>query len=274
MTSLANSLHRVCNQDYSCAMNIAFIPAKGKSSRVPKKNLQVLGNKSLVRITLEFAEGLELFDYIYLSTDSVEIVASATGSSQFDRNFIDADNGTVFHARNKLFIHKRREGDSEISSRTIAPLLDCLKVGNHQKGFINILQPTSPFRSKGEYQEIYTKLLASAAQSAMSVKQVQGVHPLKCFQLKSDGEIDLINGQQNFLTTPMQELPPYYVADGAYYMMRIEHLLSDEQILSKRVSAYVRSGFKTLNIDTLDDLELAKAAVESRPGLIESAQIM
>ncbi len=111
---------------YNFGMNIAFIPAKGTSNRVPRKNLQLLGGKSLVRITLEFAEDQRLFDYVYLSTDSVEIVRSATGSKQFDQAFLNSEQGVVFHTRNNLYVHKRRDGHSSQSAKTIVPLLDCL----------------------------------------------------------------------------------------------------------------------------------------------------
>lgn len=241
-------------------MNIAFIPAKGTSNRVPRKNLQKLGDNSLVRISLEFAESLNYFDYIYLSTDSEEVILSATGSRELTDLFTNSENGVVLPARNNLFLHKRLDGDSDEFARTISPLRNCLEVMNQNFGVVTILQPTSPFREHSEFWEIINLFNSVSAPSMISVKQVEDVHPLKCFQLNENGEILIVNQQLQNLTVPIQDLPRYYVADGAYYITRIEHLLSADQILSHHTKVFVRHGLRTLNVDTVEDLLLARWA--------------
>jgi CMP-N-acetylneuraminic acid synthetase len=260
---MLRSLHLAAGCDYICNMNIAFIPAKGTSSRIPKKNLQTLAGLSLTRITLDFAENLDFFDYIYLSTDSKEIVASATDSRLFDDIFVNSDKGSVFHASKNLYIHKRRDGDSKESARTIDPLLDCLKIGMHTTGILTILQPTSPFRTRSEYREMVRRFHAGTANSMFSIKEIQGLHPLKSFQVKSDGELLLTDGQFDYLTTPVQELPQFYAADGAYYITKIDYLLAYKEILAKQTMTYLRKGICTLNIDTLEELETARRATKT-----------
>jgi CMP-N-acetylneuraminic acid synthetase len=250
-------------------MNIAFIPAKGTSARVPDKNLQMLGEKSLVQITLEFAESLGLFDRIYLSTDSAEIVGSATRSSQFNKTFLNSNKGEIMHARDELYIHRRRDGDSSQSAQTISPLLNCLSIGSHASGNLTILQPTSPFRLNSEYQEIFRKFHEGSATSLISVRRLEGLHPLKCFQIEIDDSLSVTEERLDFLTTPVQNLPKYYAADGAYYLTKIEHLIANKEILSKQTMTYLRQGIYSLNIDTLEELEFAKRFIETNPNVIE-----
>lgn len=52
---------------------IAFIPAKTDSTRLKKKNLQVIANKTLVEHTIEYAMGSDYIKDIIVSTESDEI---------------------------------------------------------------------------------------------------------------------------------------------------------------------------------------------------------
>ena len=243
-------------------MHIAFIPAKGTSKRVLRKNLQILGGKSLVKITLDFAESLKFFDFIYLSTDSTEIVFSATGSQKHVDAFESMGEGEVLHVRNELFIHKRREGDSNESTPTVVAVLDALRARSHNTGILTILQPTSPFRSHSEFRNLIFEFQKSSAPSMVSVKEMQDIHPLKSFQINEERRIFLPEHQFHYLTTPIQNLPKYFCPDGAYYLINIDYLVTSENILSSESMVYVRSGISTLNIDTNEQMEIARSLFE------------
>ena len=52
---------------------IAFIPAKTDSTRLPKKNLQVINNKTLVEHTIDYALDSQYIKDIVVSTESDEV---------------------------------------------------------------------------------------------------------------------------------------------------------------------------------------------------------
>ncbi len=52
---------------------IAIIPAKGNSTRLPKKNFQLIKSKTLVEHAIEYAKSSNYIKKIYVSTDSEEI---------------------------------------------------------------------------------------------------------------------------------------------------------------------------------------------------------
>ena len=54
-------------------MNIAFIPARGGSTRIPDKNLQVFHGKTLIEWAIKNAKDSKCFDRIVVSTDSMMI---------------------------------------------------------------------------------------------------------------------------------------------------------------------------------------------------------
>lgn len=54
-------------------MIIAIIPARGGSKRLPGKNIKDLAGKPLIAWTIEAAIQSNIFDHVFVSTDSEEI---------------------------------------------------------------------------------------------------------------------------------------------------------------------------------------------------------
>ena len=54
-------------------MNIAIIPARGGSKRIPKKNIKEFAGKPLIAYSIEIAKNSNLFDRVIVSTDDDEI---------------------------------------------------------------------------------------------------------------------------------------------------------------------------------------------------------
>lgn len=68
-------------------MNIAIIPARGGSRRIPGKNIRLFHGKPIIAYSIETARASGLFDKIVVSTDSVEVatVAKAYGAKIHNR---------------------------------------------------------------------------------------------------------------------------------------------------------------------------------------------
>ena len=64
------------------SLNIAIIPARGGSKRLPNKNIMLLADKPLIVWTIEAALDSHCFDHVYVSTDSkdVAIIAKIAGA--------------------------------------------------------------------------------------------------------------------------------------------------------------------------------------------------
>ena len=54
-------------------MNIAIIPARGGSKRIPRKNIKVFSGKPIIAYALEVAMRSKLFDHIIVSTEDQKI---------------------------------------------------------------------------------------------------------------------------------------------------------------------------------------------------------
>ncbi len=57
--------------------NIAIIPARGGSTRVPRKNIRLFHGKPIIAYSIETAKASWLFDQVYVSSDDDEILTIA-----------------------------------------------------------------------------------------------------------------------------------------------------------------------------------------------------
>ena len=75
---------------------VAFIPARGGSVRVPRKNIRDFRGKPIIAYSIENAQKCGLFDDIYVSTDDAEIwdVAVKYGAKPTPRPTDDGSRGT------------------------------------------------------------------------------------------------------------------------------------------------------------------------------------
>ena len=54
-------------------MNIAVIPARGGSKRIPRKNIKLFGGKPMIAYAIAAAKASGLFARVLVSTDDAEI---------------------------------------------------------------------------------------------------------------------------------------------------------------------------------------------------------
>ena len=64
-------------------MNVAIIPARGGSTRIPRKNVRPFHGKPIIQYSIECAKKSRLFDAIYVSTDDpmIGIIAHHAGAT-------------------------------------------------------------------------------------------------------------------------------------------------------------------------------------------------
>ena len=58
-------------------MNIAIIPARGGSKRIPRKNIKLFCGKPMIAWSIEAALNSECFEQVIVSTDDEEIASIA-----------------------------------------------------------------------------------------------------------------------------------------------------------------------------------------------------
>ena len=83
---------------------VAFLPAKGSSSRIESKNMKLLDGKPLFLHTLQKLVDSNLFDEVYLDTESDDVISAA---SEVDCRILRRDKALADNKTdgNKMFLN-------------------------------------------------------------------------------------------------------------------------------------------------------------------------
>ncbi|HGY1050176.1 TPA: pseudaminic acid cytidylyltransferase [Aeromonas salmonicida subsp. pectinolytica] len=226
--------------------NIAIIPARGGSKRLPNKNILPFSGKPLITWTIEAALESKLFDMVLVSTDSQEIADIATHAG-----------ATVPFLR-----PAKLASDTATTNDVISHMVKWIEVHYRAVSRITLLQPTSPLRDANNIKEAMALYDMKNALAVISVCELE--HPIQyCNRLPADLSME------GFLPTAAnrrsQELETYYRLNGAIYIFGREFVGNMSDIYSKGSLAYIMSKYKSIDIDDEFDFNMAEFIKDNLP---------
>ncbi len=225
---------------------LGVIPARGGSKGVPGKNIRVLHGRPLICYSIFEASSSSLTRTI-VTTDSEEIadIAKCCGG---DLPFM------------------RPSGLAEDDTPTIPVILHVLDELKETFDAIMVLQPTSPLRMAADIDAAISLLAGdSSADSVISVVKVSDHHPARMKTLH-DGVlydppfVENVEGQRR------QDLPEYYLRNGAIYLTRTEVLRQLHSFKGEKCLGYLMPEERSVNIDSELDFILAEAVLRIQQG--------
>ena len=221
-------------------MKIAIIPARGGSKRLPGKNIKLLGGKPLIAWTIEAAIKSNIFDHIFVSTDSEEIAS------------VSRDYG----AKVPFLRPAELSSDTATTNDVVTHLISWFeKEYSQEVSNIAILQPTSPLRNAQHIQEAFKVMEMKRAKAVISVCELE--HPIQfCNQLGVDGAMDGFIELGDMKRT--QDLDSTYRLNGAIYIFDNTYVGRMNDLYSEGTFAYIMDSKSSIDIDTQDDFELAE----------------
>lgn len=221
-------------------MNIAIIPARGGSKRLPGKNIKDLAGKPMIAWTIEAALESNVFDHVFVSTDDQSI----------------AEISQRFGAEVPFLRPDELASDTATTNDVVAHLVDWFERDYGQKvSTIAILQPTSPLRNALHIEEAMKLMEDKLAKAIVSVCELE--YPIQfCNQLGVDGSMDGFIEPQNLKRT--QDLKPYFRLNGALYLFDRSYVGRLEQLYDKGTYAYQMDKKSSIDIDKEEDFELAR----------------
>ena len=210
--------------------NIAVIPARGGSKRLPNKNILSLGGIPLIAHSIVAAQkSSHCIDAIYVSTDDPEIkkIAIAYGANVVDRP-------------------PHLSGDLE---PTVTALKNVLENIDIQIDNVFLLQPTNPLRPPNLIEEAFQVFEKNKADSLMTVS----LNHQKFGKIKDNMFIpfNYIIGQRS------QDLEPLYFENGLLYIMKAALILQEKLVGPRHFPMIVAHPFAVVDIDHQCDLDYA-----------------
>lgn len=214
-------------------MNLAIIPARGGSKRIPRKNIRDFLGRPIISVSISVAVDSGLFEEVMVSTDDPEIaeVALACGA--------------------KVPFMRSPE-----TSNDFAPLADVIDEVKEQYGiqgrsFDNIccILPTAPLITVNNLRAGYQLLLDKGADSVRPL--VRFGYAIERALKLTDGRVEMLHPEHKY--TRSQDLEPAFHDAGQFYWMKSECCLRGDNRYGFEISEV-----EAQDIDTEIDWKMAE----------------
>lgn len=216
---------------------LGLITARGGSKGIPGKNIKVLGHQPLIAYVIQDGLNAELIDKLIVSTDSEAIAEMA---KQFGAEI--------------PFIRPAELALDETPS--IDVVIHAIQFLEKQGEFFDavcLLQPTSPFKSKGFIDACIEKFIETQADSLVSVIEVpHEYNPHWTFEMDIAGHLSIATGEA-ILIPRRQELPKAYHRDGSVYISKVSLINERKVLVGGKTVGMISDTKYYANLDTLED---------------------
>ncbi len=136
----------------------------------------------------------------------------------------------------------------------VDPILHALE-HLHDYDWVVVLQPTSPFRTSADIDAALELCWENNKKSCVSLKETDD-HPNWMFFMGQDERLESI--LSGGVLPRRQDLRPAYVLNGAIYIQTVSLLKETKSFFPKDTIGYLMPPERSIDIDTLDDLQHAE----------------
>ncbi|WP_203579262.1 acylneuraminate cytidylyltransferase [Microbacterium hibisci] len=215
---------------------VAVIPARGGSKGVVRKNLQRVGGVPLVARAVSAARHCPAIDRVVVTTDDGDIAAVAAewGAEVVERP-------------------AELAGDEASSESALLHALEVLEERNVEVGVVVFLQATSPFIDVDALRGAVQLVRSRRRDSVFSAVETYGF----LWQKGAGGAAEAVNHDVD-VRPRRQDREPHYLETGAFYVMRAAGFRASRHRFFGSVGIAEVAPRTAIEIDTLDELELAR----------------
>ena len=222
--------------------SICIIPARGKSKRIPKKNIKDFFGKPLISYSIQTALDSKLFDRIIVSTDDEKIakVARKYGAE------------VPFMRPNEL------ADDFTGTGEVIDSVIEILEDNKEKYDYICTLYATAPLLQKEYLIRGYEMLKNSDAKNSFSCTTMP--FPIqRTFKLDSNGRCKMFTPEHYMSRS--QDLEEAYQDAGQFYWSKSSKD-SDKIMFGADSIPIILPRYLVQDIDTLEDWKRAEIMYE------------
>jgi N-acylneuraminate cytidylyltransferase len=221
-------------------MNIAIIPARGGSKRIPRKNIKNFYGKPLIAYSIEAAKKSGCFDRIIVSTDDNEI----------------AEIALKYGAEVPFIRPKDISDDYSTTMDVIKHALNWLQQEGCLCAYACCIYATAPFLNGKSIKNGFESLLENNLNYAFSVTSFP--FPIqRALKLSDKNSVEMFMPEH--LNTRSQDLEEAYHDAGQFYWGKASAFLNNTPIFSSDSFACVLPRNTVQDIDTLEDWDTAES---------------
>jgi CMP-N,N'-diacetyllegionaminic acid synthase len=228
---------------------LAIIPARGGSKGIHKKNLAELGGKCLI-------------DY------SISLGADLIDSGLISRCIVSSDDAEIIEHSSKKgadvpFVRPSRISNDE--SKSIDYIIHALENLDQKKNIYDsvlILQPTSPFRTLNHTIDAIKIFNEKNSQCLISCYREDYINDTVIYHKNKIGYAVPLSSRHS-IGVRRQDHESIYIRNGAIYLTKTKFIYDNKRIINNSPFLFEMKKFDSLNIDTLEDLEIARFLLKS-----------
>ena len=218
---------------------IAIIPARAGSKGLPGKNTALIDGKSLVQLAIESALSIPEITRVVVTSDDVSV----------QRIALDLGAEVVVRPA------ELAQDNSPIESAILHALAE-IHLDTKPTDVLTVIQPTSPLRDRQLLATSISNFMKNGSQgSVFGVVEVEH-HPAKMLVVNGDFVVPFTKVED--LSAPRQQLDRVVRQSGSIYITNLQQFLSLGTLFISPVKWVAVSGAEAIDIDTAQDLALAR----------------
>ncbi|PXA05561.1 pseudaminic acid cytidylyltransferase [Coraliomargarita sinensis] len=226
-------------------MNLAIIPARGASKRIPRKNIRNFSGRPMIAWSIEAAREAGCFERIIVSTDDREIAEVAES-----------------YGAEVPFIRPADLSDDHTPTiPVIRHAIDQLEAEGCRPDYICCLYATAPFVTAELLRQGLADLRANPDTEFVFSATEFNFPIWRSLKLKPSGTATM-NWPEHEMTRS-QDLPPAYHDAGQFYWGTPEAYQKNEGIFSAKCRLCLVPSYRVQDIDTEDDWRRAELAFQA-----------
>jgi N-acylneuraminate cytidylyltransferase len=219
--------------------NIAIIPARGGSKRIPRKNIKDFLGKPIIAYSIEAALESNLVKSVLVSTDDEEI----------------AEVAKRYGAEVPFFRSPKNSNDFAGTVEVILEVVKELKARGQAYDNVCCIYATAPFVSVKNLVSGYNLMREKNFDSVFPVCRFSS--PIqRALTIENNGHVSMMWPENR--TKRSQDLLPAYYDAGQFYWMQTAAVLSQEKIYTDNAGSIILDEMEVQDIDNLIDWQLAE----------------
>ena len=220
-------------------MNVAIIPARGGSKRIPKKNIKDFLGKPIIAYSIEIALNSKLFKKVIVSTDDEEI----------------KDVAIKYGAEVPFTRPKKLSDDFTGTHEVVGHAVKWLEDNGELMDYACCIYPTAPLIKKDDLIKGFKLIQTGKWISVMAATNFS--YPIfRSFEILPDGGLKMTFPEH--YNSRSQDLPEIYHDAGLFYWAKIETWKDKPKEYNEKNSIIKIPNHRVQDIDTLDDWKKAE----------------
>jgi pseudaminic acid cytidylyltransferase len=215
-------------------MNIAVIPARGGSKRIPRKNIKLFCGKPMIAWSIEAAKKSGIFERIICSTDDEEIAVIARE-----------------HGAETPFLRPAELSDDHTGTiPVVAHAIKKLQSSENKIDIVCCIYATAPFIQEVDLKNSFEQLEKEDANYCFAVTNYP--FPIqRAIRITIENRCEML--QPEMFNMRSQDLDEAYHDAGQLYWGKTTAWLETEQMFSLKSTPYILPRYLVQDIDTEED---------------------